>query len=358
MRILWFNHRDIRHPRAGGAERTIHEVGKRLAGKGHEVHLASVNPGNLPRSEIVDGIIVHRTRGNMAAHLNAPLLARALKPDTIVDDMAHVVPWFSPFARSARVIVSFHHYHARSLPGQVSRPTAGILTGLERSYPWIYRDSMFVTETSRGEQDLIHIGVPAAHIAQIPPGVDAELFRPAKKTVKPSLVYFGGMRNYKRPWLAMETLKMLPPDEGINLVVVGEGKAFERVKEMSSRYGLDSRITFTGHIPETELAGIVAGAWANLHFSVTEGFGFSILEAAAAGTPTVALEAPGVSEVVNEFDLGKTVRDLRELPVALSDILENNKSWSEKVSASAMLFSWDRTTDMWEDILRGGAKGV
>ena len=358
MRILWFNHRDIKHPLAGGAERTIHEVGKRLAWNGHEVHLATVNPGNLPKSEIVDGVIIHRTRGNMAAHLNAPLLVRVLKPDMIVDDMAHVVPWFSPFTSSARVIVFFHHYHARSLPGQVSRPTAAILIGLERSYRWIYRNCMFVTETSRGVHDLIHLGVPSAHIAQIPPGVDAELFRPAKKTVKPSLVYFGGMRNYKRPWLAVETLKMLPTDEGINLVAVGEGKALERMKKMSGEYGLDNRITFTGHIPEAELAGIVAAAWANLHFSVTEGFGFSILEAAAAGTPTVALDAPGVSEVVNGFGLGKTVRDLGELPFALSDVLNNNKGWSQKVSASGMSFSWDRTADMWEDILMGGAKGV
>ena len=355
MRILWFNHRDIRHPLAGGAERTIHEVGKRLARRGHEIHLASVNPGNLPKREVVDGVIIHRTRGNMAAHLNAPLLARTLKPDTIVDDMAHVVPWFSPLASSARVIVFFRHYHARSLPGQVSRPTAGILSTLERSYPWIYRNCTFVTETSRGEQDLIHLGVSEAHVACIPPGVDTELFAPAKKTVKPSLVYFGGMKNYKRPWLAVETLKMLPPNYGINLVVVGEGKALERMKEMSRRYGLGSRITFTGHIPEVKLAEIVAAAWVNLHFSVTEGFGYSILEASAAGTPTVALDAPGVSEVVNEFGLGKTVRDMNEFQAELKSVIVDIETWSVKVNASAANFSWDKTTGMWEKILIGRA---
>ncbi len=31
------------------AERTIYEVGKKLAARGHEFHLASVNPGHLPR---------------------------------------------------------------------------------------------------------------------------------------------------------------------------------------------------------------------------------------------------------------------------------------------------------------------
>ena len=351
MRILWFNHRDIRHPLAGGAERTIHEVGKRLAMRGHEVHLASVNPGNLPRNEILDGVIVHRTRGNIAAHLNVPSLVRKLRPDTIVDDMAHVVPWFSTFSSKARVIVFFRHYHARSLQGQVSRPIASILTGLERSYPMIYRKCMFVTETSRGAQDLMHLGVPAPHIAQIPPGVDAELFRPAEKTAKPSLIYFGGMRNYKRPWLAVETLKMLPPDDGISLFVVGEGKALERMKETAIRFRLEDRITFTSHIPYSDLASLVAASWINLHFSVTEGFGLSILEAAAAGTPTAALDTPGVSEVVNGFGLGRTAKDLGELLRILIDILSDNESWSDKAHASAESFSWSKCAERWERLI-------
>ena len=350
MRILWFNHRDIRHPLAGGAERTIHEVGKRLAAKGYEFHLASVNPRQLPEEEIMDGIIIHRTKGNVRTHLNAPLLIKRLQPDVVVDDMAHVVPWFSPFFTRTRVIAFFRHYHARSLPGQVSQPAASMLIWLERRYPQIYRNSTFVTETSTGESDLMHMGVPSGNIRKIPPGVDTELFRPAKKTDKPSLVYFGGMRNYKRPWMAVETLKMLPPDEEINLVVVGEGKAQEMMKDMAKKYGLENRMTFKGHVSNSELADIVAASWVNLHFSVTEGFGLSILEAAAAGTPTVALDAPGVSEVVNGFGLGKTAKNLNEIPPLLCEMIDEHKNWSGRVAASAKSFSWDRCAEMWEKL--------
>ncbi|MGC8620294.1 MAG: glycosyltransferase family 1 protein, partial [Thermoplasmata archaeon] len=67
MRILWFAHRDIKHPRAGGAERTIYEVGRKLVKKNNEVHLVSVNPGNLLPYEIIEGIIIHRIRGNIMA---------------------------------------------------------------------------------------------------------------------------------------------------------------------------------------------------------------------------------------------------------------------------------------------------
>ncbi|MDP7983113.1 MAG: glycosyltransferase, partial [Conexivisphaerales archaeon] len=83
MRILWFGHRDIKHPRAGGAERTIHEVGRRLATGGHEFFLFSVNPGNLPREEVIDGIRGGRAPGNLAAHFLVPMAIKKVDPDVV-----------------------------------------------------------------------------------------------------------------------------------------------------------------------------------------------------------------------------------------------------------------------------------
>jgi glycosyltransferase involved in cell wall biosynthesis len=201
---------------------------------------------------------------------------------------------------------------------------AGLLTWLERKYPWMYGHNTFVTETLTGARDLAHLGVPREHIREIPPGIDTELFRPGKKTERPSLVYFGGMRDYKRHLLAVEVMTALARnDDTIVMTVIGERKALERMKEMSGRYGLDSRITFTGQIPDGKLADIVAASWVNLHFSMTEGFSLSILEAAAAGMPTVALDATGVSEVVAEYGLGKTTKELNEFQAALRCILRD-----------------------------------
>ena len=42
MKIAWFTHRDMCHPQAGGVGRTIYEVGKRLALKGHSFNVISV----------------------------------------------------------------------------------------------------------------------------------------------------------------------------------------------------------------------------------------------------------------------------------------------------------------------------
>ena len=49
------NHRDVSHPKAGGAERTIYEVGKRLVLRGHEVDLLTGSWRAALRHETIDG---------------------------------------------------------------------------------------------------------------------------------------------------------------------------------------------------------------------------------------------------------------------------------------------------------------
>jgi glycosyltransferase involved in cell wall biosynthesis len=60
--------------------------------------------------------------------------------------------------------------------------------------------------------------------------------------------------------------------------------------------GLRENVLFTGRISNSEVAEIVASSWLNIHSSVIEGWGISIIEATSAGTPTVAFRVPGVSE--------------------------------------------------------------
>ena len=356
MRILWFNHRDIRHPLAGGAERTIYEVGRRLAAGGHDVHLATVNTGDLLREEIIEDITIHRANGNIRAHFMVPRLIKRLKPDIIVDDMAHVIPWCSTFFTDAKVIVFFRHLHARTLSGQAPQPLARILAWLENLYPLIYHHSIFITETFTGIEDLLNLGVRNESIIKIPPGVDVELFHRGIKTEKPSLVYFGGMKQYKRPWLAVETLRMLSDIEGVTLAVVGDGNELSKIKEMAAAYCLTDRISFFGHLRRDELAEVVSTSWVNLHFSVAEGFGYSILEAAAAGIPTIAINAPGVTEVVNTFGLGIVVKNINDILPALRKIVGNYEYWSSAVKTSAASFSWERCAEMWQELIIDAGK--
>ena len=352
MKILWFNHRDLKHPLAGGAERTIYEVSKRLVCSGYEIILVTVNPGGLDESEILDGIKIIRINGNIRAHLAVPKIIGKMKPDVIIDDLAHVVPWLSPLFTKKKVIVFFRHLHARSLPGQVSFPLSLLLKNIEKSYRFFYRNSTFVTETDTGINDLVKLGIKRDLIRKILPGVDRDTFRPCEKTKTPSIIYFGGLRNYKRPWLAVELMNQLKGYD-VRMKVVGSGPSLENVISLCKTYGLEEMIDFTGRLSDMDLAKAVCESWINVHFSVTEGFGITIIESASCGVPTLAIEAPGVSEVIREFKMGISETDIEHMATDVKKILENYNEWSLQVLNSSKVFSWENTVSHWIELVKG-----
>jgi glycosyltransferase involved in cell wall biosynthesis len=352
MRILWFNHRDLKHPLAGGAERTIYEVSKRLVSKGYEVNLVSVNPGGLVESEMLDGIKIVRIKGNVRAHLAVPKIIWRIKPDFIIDDLAHVVPWLSPLFTNKKVIVFFRHLHSRSLPGQVNFLFYLLLKNIEKSYRFFYRNNIFVTETETGINDLVNLGIKRNMIRRILPGVDRDMFKPCEKTKIPSIIYFGGMRDYKRPWLAVELMNQLR-EGNIKMKILGSGHSLETVTSLCKRYGLEDTIDFMGRLSNTELAKTLCESWINVHFSVTEGFGYTIIESASCGVPTLALEAPGVSEVVRGFKMGITETDIEHMALDIREIQKNYDEWSLQALDSSNVFSWENTVSHWIKLIEG-----
>ncbi len=350
MRILWFAHRDIRHPRAGGAERTIYEVSKRLAKLNVDVNIVTVNPGNLLDYEIVDGIKTYRIRGNIRAHLSVRRMIKKIDPDVIIDDMGHAVPWCSPWFTHKRVIVFFRHLHARSLPGQVNPLLAKIISLIERMYPYIYRNNVFVTESNTSESDLIHLGIKKENIVRIPPGVDLNLFHPGEKTKNVQLVYFGGLRRYKRPEYAIKVYEDLRAEiQDLKLVVVGDGPVLNKMEDdiKYKNYNID----FLGRIDYDKLSRIIRESWVNLHFSVTEGWGLSIMEASASGTPSVAFRVPGVVDTIKNGLNGFLVDDVNEFRDKILHIIKNEDIFVENSRKFAENFTWERTAQMWYRLL-------
>ena len=117
---------------------------------------------------------------------------------------------------------------------------------------------------------------------------------------------------------------------------------------------MQNSVVFTGRISNEELSKIVASSWLNIHTSVTEGWGLSILEAAAAGTPTVAYEVPGVSDVIENGLNGLKIKDgdREALSEAASSILTNPEKWWSSSLDVAKKYSWDATVRVWEDIMK------
>jgi glycosyltransferase involved in cell wall biosynthesis len=98
---------------------------------------------------------------------------------------------------------------------------------------------------------------------------------------------------------------------------------------------------------------IVASSWLNVHTSVTEGWGFSILEASSAGTPTVAYDVPGVRDAIEDKLNGIKVKDgdRKALLEATLTVLNDPKEWWSSSVKVAQKYSWDKSAQLWDKLI-------
>ncbi|MDA8143669.1 MAG: glycosyltransferase family 4 protein [Thermoplasmatales archaeon] len=355
MKILWLAHRDPLNPRAGGAERSISEVCSRLSIKGYEVSVLSAGWNRCKSYEFFRGYKIRRFGNSLSLHLYVPLYLLKYTPDIVVNDLGHAIPWPSSTFLRKQGIIFFRHLHARSLPGQVNRLLALFITAVEKGYFLLYHNYKFITESSTSVADLKGIGIRSSNIIKIPPGVDTAIYMRSPKTEYPSLVYFGGFRKYKRPgeavWIFEQIHKIVSKAK---LIVIGSGPELNHVKELVESNGLSNSVAFTGRIPDKELVPIISSSWVNLHTSRTEGWGLSIIEASAAGTPTVAYSVPGVVDTIEDGINGFKVDDNNRNAFVdtVLKILENPKPLWESSRTVAEKYSWEDTARLWDKAIR------
>ena len=354
MRILWLAHRDPLNPRAGGAEKTIYEVGTRLVKSGHKVILLTGGWKGCKHKEYFEGIEIYRFGKNLGTHLIVPVFILKYHFDVVVNDLGHAVPWFSSTILNKHNIVFFRHLHARSLPGQVNPIMAKFITSIEKCYFILYHNTVFVTESKTSKNDLLKLGIREEKIILNPPGVDINVFHPTAKFKYTSLVYFGGMRKYKRPEEILYLLSTLHHKfEDLKLFIIGKGPEEQNIKRMANELNLSDYVEFKGRISSEELSVIVGSSWLNIHTSVTEGWGYTILESSAAGTPTVAYDVPGIKDAVEDGLNGIKVKDGNRTALAdavFAILSEPEKWWSSSVKV-AQKYSWEKTSEIWMNLL-------
>ncbi len=89
-----------------------------------------------------------------------------------------------------------------------------------------------------------------------------------------------------------------------HLLIVGEGVEREGMEQRLDQRGLRARAHFTGVLKDGELANAYAAMDVLAFASHTNTQGLALLEAMSAGVPVVALDAPGMREIVNDGENG------------------------------------------------------
>ena len=109
---------------------------------------------------------------------------------------------------------------------------------------------------------------------------------------------------------------------------------------------MSDRVHFAGRVNDVVKRSLMERAWLHAITSMKEGWGITVLEAAACGTPTVASDMPGLRDAVVHGETGLLVRhgDVTALADAIRTLL-SDKAQLQRLAAGARAraesFTWD-----------------
>lgn len=159
----------------------------------------------------------------------------------------------------------------------------------------------------------------------------------------PLLLTVSRMAQEKNVSFLLESLARMKTLYGkpFRMLMVGDGPDREILMRQSALLGLEDCVTFTGAVPNEEIAPYFKAADAFLFASKTETQGIVVLEAFAGGTPVIALRATGVEDLVDDGVNGiLTGEDTEEFAAKAADFLRGDRQrcMSEKAFQKAVLY--------------------
>ena len=371
MNVLLVNWQDLENPHAGGAEIHLFEIFGRLARGGHRVRLVCSGWKGAPQTATVGGITVGRIgRRNSFALVGRGAVRRAIaeeRPDVVVEDI-NKLPLFLPGLTDRPFCALIPHLFGETAFQEAPWPMAATVWMAERPLPRAYRRAGFHAISESTRDDLVARGVAADRIRVIHPGVDSARFRPSAEEPRsgaPRFLYVGRLKRYKGIGLAIGALaiaRRTRPD--LRLDIAGSGDYRGELERLAAELDQASAVTFHGFVSEERKIALLRGAWANLFPSPKEGWGITVVEAAACGTPSIASDSPGLRDSVRHMETGYLVPhgDASALAARMLE-LAGNAELVARLGSAARRFAegltWERSAAETErhllDIIAGSA---
>jgi len=344
FRVLCVNHRDPFHPHAGGAERYLWETLSRLDPSRYEVTWFSEAVRGRPIVDRLGAIRIVRRGHRLSFQLLAPFAARGY--DLVIESVAHALPFHTGLTHRGPRLIILYHVHQAILGRELPPVVSWIARVLERTVRFENGTLLAISETTR-DAARRQLGVKRP-IEVIPPGVDHAFFVPGEsRATPPSFLSLGRLRRYKRIDAVLSAFATLR--EPGTLTIVGDGEDRERLEQLAR--GVKD-VRFTGSVSEDVKRRLLQEATAMVVASEAEGFGLTILEAGAVGTPTVAVDLPIYREVIQDRISGVLVpeNDVSALAEGLR-WARDHPELREGALTFVRRFAWEATADRFAHLL-------
>ena len=353
MKILAANWQDLENPHAGGAELHLFELMQRLVDRGHQVHLVCSGwPGASSRA-VVRGVSVERHGGRHSfAARGRGAVRSALRReawDLVLEDI-NKLPLYLPTLTPLPFCAVVPHLFGTTAFDEAPWPMAAIVAAAERPIPRVYRRAGFHAISESTRDDLVARGVPAERVRVIHPGIDCRAYTPdagLDRALPPTFLYVGRLKRYKGVEMAIRALRLARRQRAdLSLDVAGTGDDASRLVRLARDTGLADAVRFHGFVTEDRKRELFRKAWANLFPSPKEGWGLTIIEAAACGTPSIASDSPGLRDSVRDGVTGFLVPhgDAAALAARMVELAESPGLVARlggEARRAACAWSWD-----------------
>jgi L-malate glycosyltransferase len=196
-------------------------------------------------------------------------------------------------------------------------------------------------------------------ILVVPPGIDLEVFHPARlgeQPEQPSVLFLGGLERRKGVDTLLDAFETVAPSRpGVQLRLAGSGSLESAIRERAAREPLAGRVALLGRVSREEVPALLRSSTLLAVPSRGEPFGMSALEALASGLPVVATDAGGVAELVPDGGNRKVPPgDPAALARALEELLalapEERAALGARNRALAETYSWKAAVDRMEEV--------
>ena len=355
--ILILNWRDVGHVWKGGAEVYVQEIAERWVKGGYGVTILSGNDGNSMYDEKIHGVNIMRRGGFFTLYLWVLIyyVFRLRKHFDLIVDCENGIPFFSPLYSTLPKILLIHHVHQQIFRENLPLPFAWLAMFLEsRVMKYVYRSTKIVTVSESSKADIAGLGLSKIEdIEIVTPGINLRNFRKLKKYTFPTYSYLGRLMPYKNIDILIKAFKeVLQSVPDAKLIIAGRGQYEEHLNRLVHKLDIERFVEFKGYVSENEKREILGRSWFLVQPSSFEGWGMTVTESNAAGTPVIASNTAGLRDSVLDGQTGilvktKSVKELARSMIALTEmdgfrerISRNAYDWSRKYSwnVSARLF--------------------
>ncbi len=348
--------RDLDDVDAGGSEVHADNFMRRWAAAGLDITHRTSHAVGLPEIAQRNGYRVVRrgSRYSVFPRAVASELWSRRDYDALVE-IWNGVPWFSPLWCHKPRITFLHHVHGPMWDQMLPGPLAGVGRFVEaRLAPPFYRRTLTLTPSEATRDELLQLGFRPKSVIAIENGID-EMFQPGgESAAQPTIISVGRLAPVKRQDELIEAAvvaKQRVPE--LQLVIVGEGPLRPELERRIDQHRAHDWVTLTGRLTHAEVVALYRRAWLVTSASLAEGWGLTLTEAAACGTPAVATDINGHRSSVVDGVTG-VLAPLERLGDTIADVLLDNRR-RETLAHAALERARTLT---WESSARGVLAGL